>query len=50
MKGKWEEESMCGKFPWSLDEELAGKERSYQWLKFGDIRGGTENTIVAAQD
>jgi hypothetical protein len=27
-----------------------GKKQSYQWLKFGDIKGGTESTVVAAQD
>jgi hypothetical protein len=26
------------------------KEQSYRWLKFGDIKGETESTIVAAQD
>jgi hypothetical protein len=26
------------------------KEQSYRWLKFEDIRGETESTIVAAQD
>jgi hypothetical protein len=26
------------------------KNWSYQWLKFGDIKGETESTIVAAQD
>jgi hypothetical protein len=25
-------------------------EQSYRWIKFGDIMGETENTIVAAQD
>ena len=25
-------------------------EQSYRWLKFGNIKGETENTIVAAQD
>jgi hypothetical protein len=25
-------------------------EQSYRWLKFGDIKGETESTIVAAQD
>jgi hypothetical protein len=25
-------------------------EESYQWPKFGDIKGETESTIVAAQD
>jgi hypothetical protein len=26
------------------------KEQFYRWLKFGDIKGETESTIVAAQD
>jgi hypothetical protein len=26
------------------------KEQSYRWLEFGDIKGETESTIVAAQD
>jgi hypothetical protein len=26
------------------------KEQSYRWLKFGDIKGETERTIVAAKD
>jgi hypothetical protein len=26
------------------------EEQSYLWLKFGDIKGETESTIVAAQD
>ena len=25
-------------------------EQSYHWLKYGDIKGETESTIVAAQD
>jgi hypothetical protein len=25
-------------------------EQSYRWLKFGDINGQTESTILAAQD
>jgi hypothetical protein len=33
-----------------LDEGLIGKEQSYQRLKFGDIKGETESTIMAAQD
>jgi hypothetical protein len=41
---------MHGQFPHSLDEKLVDKEQSYQWLKFGDIKGETESTIVAAQD
>jgi hypothetical protein len=39
-----------GQFPWSLDEGLIDKEQSYQWLKFGDIKGETESVIMAAQD
>jgi hypothetical protein len=50
IKGKWEEKRMHGQFPRSLDEKLVDKEQSYQWLKFGDIKGETESTIVAGQD
>jgi hypothetical protein len=50
IKGKWEEKRMRGQFPCSLDEKLVDKEQSYRWLKFGDIKGETESTIVAAQD
>jgi hypothetical protein len=38
---------MHGQFPHSLDEKLVDKEESYRWLKFGDIKGETESTIVA---
>jgi hypothetical protein len=41
---------MHGQFPRSLDEKLVDKEQSHQWLKFVDIKGETESTIVAAQD
>jgi hypothetical protein len=37
---------MHGQFPRSLDEQLVDKEQSYRWLKFGDIKGETESTIV----
>jgi hypothetical protein len=50
IKGKWEEKWMHGQFPRSLDEKLVDKGQSYRWLKFGDIKGETESTIVAAQD
>jgi hypothetical protein len=30
--------------------QLVDKEQSYRWLKFGDIKGETKSTIVAAQD
>jgi hypothetical protein len=49
IKGKWEKKTH-GQFPRSLDEKLVDKEPSYRWLKFGDIKGETESTVVAAQD
>jgi hypothetical protein len=50
LQEKWEEKMMHGQFPRSLDEKLVDKEQSYRWLKFGEIKGETESTIVAAQD
>jgi hypothetical protein len=41
---------MDGKFPRSLDENSVDKKQFYLWLKCGDIKGGTESTVVAAQD
>jgi hypothetical protein len=41
---------MHGQLPRSLDEKLVDIEQSYRWLKYGDINGETESTIVAAQD
>jgi hypothetical protein len=49
-KERWQEKRMHGQFPRSLDEKLVDNEQSYQWLKFGNIKGETENTILAAQD
>jgi hypothetical protein len=40
---------MHGQMPISLDEKLVNIEQSYHWLKYGDIKGGTESTIVAAK-
>jgi hypothetical protein len=37
-------------FPRSLDEKLVDRKQSYRWLKFGDIKGERESTIVAAED
>jgi hypothetical protein len=31
-------------------KKLVDKKPSYRWLKFGDIKGETESTVVAAQD
>jgi hypothetical protein len=39
-----------GLFPRSVDEKLVDKEQFYRWLKFGDIKGEIESTIVADQD
>jgi hypothetical protein len=50
IEGKWEEKRMHRQFPRSLDEKLVDKEQSYRWLKFGDVKGETESTIVTAQD
>ena len=41
---------MHGKLPRNIDEKLLDNEQSHQWLKFGDIEGERESTIVAAQD
>jgi hypothetical protein len=34
--------------PRGLDEKLVDIEQAYRWLKYGDIKGETESTIVAA--
>jgi hypothetical protein len=36
--------------PHNLKEKLVDIEQSYHWLTSGNIKGETENTIVAAQD
>jgi hypothetical protein len=36
--------------PRNLDEKLVDYEQSYRWLKFGNIKGETESTIVTAKD
>jgi len=41
---------MHRQLPRNLDEKLVDMEQSYQWLKFGHIKGETEGTIVAAGD
>jgi hypothetical protein len=40
---------MHGQFPHNLKEKLVDNEQSHRWLKFGDIKGETESTIVATQ-
>jgi hypothetical protein len=41
---------MHEQFPRNLDEKVADNEKSYRWLKFGDIKGETESTIMTSQD
>jgi hypothetical protein len=41
---------ILGKFPRRLGDKLVFMEKCCRWLKSGDIKGGTESTIVAAQD
>jgi hypothetical protein len=38
---------MHGQLPRRLYEKLLDIEQSYRWLKYGDIKGETESTIVA---
>jgi hypothetical protein len=49
-KERWQGKRMHGQFPRNLDEKLVDNEQSYRRLKFGNIKGETESTIVAAQD
>ena len=45
-KERWHGKRMHGQLPHSLDEKLVDIEQSYRWLKYGDIKGETESTIV----
>jgi len=49
-KERWQAKRMHGQLPCNLCEKLVDIEKSYHWLKSGDIKGETESTIVAAQD
>jgi hypothetical protein len=40
---------MHRQLPCNLDKKLEDTEQSYQWVKFEEIKGETEGTIVAAQ-
>jgi hypothetical protein len=33
-----------------LGEKLVDRKKSYSWVEFGDIKGETWSTIVAAED
>ena len=41
---------MHEQFPRNLDEKVVDNKQSYRWLKFGDIKGETESTIMTSQD
>jgi hypothetical protein len=41
---------MHTQFSCSLGEQPVDKEQTSRWLKFGDIKGKTQNKTVAAQD
>jgi hypothetical protein len=49
-KEKWQGKRMRGQLPFNLEEKLVDNEKSYRWLKFGDIKGETVSTIGTAQD
>jgi hypothetical protein len=49
-KERWLGKRTIGQFPRSLHDKLVDNEQSYQWLKFENIKGETESTIVAVQD
>jgi hypothetical protein len=49
-KERWHGKRMHRQLPRNLEEKLVDIEQSYRWLKSGDIKGETENTLVAAQD
>jgi hypothetical protein len=49
-KERWHGKRLHGHLPRSLNEKLVNIEQSHRWLKYGDIKGETESTIVAAQD
>jgi len=49
-KERWHGKRIHGHLPRSLDEKLVDIEQSYRWLNYGDIKGETESTVVAAQD
>ena len=44
------EKNMHGQFPRNLDENLVDNEQLHRWLKFRDIKGETESTVVVTQD
>ena len=47
-KERWRGKRMHGQLPRNIDEKLVDNVRSYRWLKFGDMKGEKESTIMAA--
>jgi hypothetical protein len=47
---RWRGKRMQGQLPSNFDGRLVGNEQSYRWLKYGDIKGETDCTIVTTQD
>jgi hypothetical protein len=47
---KWRGKRMHGQFPRNLEEKLVNNEQLYRWLKFGNIEGEKESTIVGVKD
>lgn len=41
---------MHGQFPHGLNEKVVDKQKFYGWLIFGNIKGESESTAVAAQN
>jgi len=50
LKKKWETKVMHGQYVRSIDRQLSSEEDTFLWLSRGDVKGGTESEIVAAQD
>jgi len=47
-KERWRGTRIHGHLPRNSDEKLVDIEQSHRWLKFGDIKGETETTVMAA--
>ena len=50
LKKKWESKVMHGHYIESMDRQIISEEDTFLWLLRGDLKGQTENEIVAAQD
>jgi hypothetical protein len=50
LKENLESEVMHGQYIESVDRQLFGGEDMLLWLSSGDLKGETDNEIIAAQD